>query len=286
MLYLIFSILTSTAILVLFKVFSKFRINILQSIVFNYLIATVLGFSIQWDSYKPLQIFNENWIIYAVVIGSIFIFTFHIFAFSSQSAGVALTAISSKISVIIPVIAGAFLYKTETLNLLKIIGLFSALISFLLVFYSNDKLKINPRFIFLPVLCFLANGLNDTMMSFTQRKFAYSNTMIFVSAIFTFSLIIGVLILIIRYISIKEKVLLKNVIAGFILGIFNFLSTYFFFMSIPFFENSVFFPFLNTGIVISSALIGYFIFKEKLNIVNCLGIIIGICTIIVLTFAK
>jgi drug/metabolite transporter (DMT)-like permease len=261
----------------------KYDINILQAIVVNYFTACLLGFTIQWNSFTINEIISSNWLIYAIIIGTIFILTFQIFAYSSQTAGISITAISSKISVIIPVIIGSFLYTGETLNTTKIVGLILAILSFMLVFYGNDNMKINPRFIFLPVLLFLANGLNDSMMTFAQRKFAGFNTMLFVSCIFFFSLSIGIIWLVIKYITNKQIISLRNIIAGIILGLLNFYSTYYFFKGVAVVDSAVFFPVLNTGIVSISTVIGYFVFKEKLNFTNWIGIFTAIATIIFLT---
>jgi drug/metabolite transporter (DMT)-like permease len=284
MFYLILSILTSTAILILFKVFVKYDIHILQSIVVNYITAATLGFLIQWNSFTITEVIHQDWLPYSIVIGCIFIITFQIFAFSSQTAGVAITAISSKISVVIPVFIGAFLYANESLSILKIVGLLLAIISFLLVFSNNANMKINPRFIFLPIILFLANGLNDSMMTFVQRKFAGFNTMLFISCIFFFSLLIGIIWLIINYFALKQKIHYRNIIAGILLGIFNFLSTYYFFKGVEVVESAIFFPILNTGIVSLSAIIGFFIFKEKLNKTNWIGILIAMVTIFFIAF--
>jgi len=283
MLFLFLSILTSACILILFKIFLKFKIHILQAIVVNYLAACTMGFFIQWDDFSVSEIVYSDWIFYAFLIGSIFILTFQVFAYSSQIAGISITAISSKISVIIPVVVGSILYANEFLNVSKILGLVLAVFSLLLVFYRNDNIKINPKFIFLPILLFLANGLNDSMMAFAQRKFTGFNTMLFVSCIFLFSLIIGIIWLSLQYYITKQKLLLKNIIAGIILGIFNFFSTYYFFMGVDIVDSAIFFPILNTGIVSISTLIGYFVFKEKLSIVNWIGILIAIVTIVFLT---
>lgn len=286
MLYLILTILTSAGILMLFRIFVKYDIHILQSIVVNYITAAVLGFAIQWNSFTLAEVVNQNWLPYAMVIGCIFIMTFQIFAYSSQTAGVAITAISSKISVVIPVFIGAFLYANESLSLMKVLGLVFAIISFLLVFSNNANMKINPRFIFLPIILFLANGLNDSMMTFAQRKFAGFNTMLFVSCIFFFSLVIGVIWLGVNYLVLKQKLHYKNILAGILLGILNFLSTYYFFKGVETIESAIFFPVLNTGIVSLSALIGYFVFKERLNKINWLGIVIALGTIVFIAFAK
>jgi len=208
--YLTLVILTSTSILVLFKLFPKYDIHVLQAIVFNYITVAGLGFVLQWNSFSVNTVIHESWFVYAIIIGCIFIMTFQVFAYSSQTAVVAITAISSKISVVIPVFMGAILYANESLSFYKILGLVFAIISFLLVFSNNANLKINPRFIFLPILLFLANGLNDSIQTFVQRKFDGFNSMLFVSCIFFFSMIIGIILLIFNYLRLKEQISIRN----------------------------------------------------------------------------
>ena len=98
-------------------------------------------------------------------------------------------------------------------------------------------------------------------MTFAQRKFNGFNSMLFVSCIFFFSLIVGVCWLIINYIVLRQKLLFRNIIAGILLGIFNFLSTFYFFKGVAIVESAVFFPVMNTAIVCLSIFCGYFIFK-------------------------
>jgi len=285
MLYLILAILTSTAILVLFKLFPRYRIQLLQAITVNYITATSLGFFIERNNPQIASITQQEWLPFAILIGCVFIFTFQLFAFSSQTAGVAITAVSSKISVVIPVLVGVLIYANETLSVFKIIGLILAIVSFLLVFNNNANMKINPRFIFLPIILFLVNGFNDTLMTYSQRTHAGENTMIFIACIFFTSMVIGLIWVSLKLIIFKEKILLRNIIAGILLGIFNFLSTYYFFKGVDKMESAVFFPVLNTGIVVLSALSGIVFFKEKFNLINWIGIVTAIATIILIAIS-
>ncbi len=285
MLYLIFAIITSTAIFVIFKLFQRYRIDLVQAIAVNYIAAAALGFFIDRDNYHFNTLLQQEWMPFAIIIGILFIFTFQLFAFSSQTAGVAITAISTKISVVIPVLVGVLIYTNETLSIFKIIGLVLAIVSFLLVFQNNKNMKINPRFMLLPITLFLANGFNDTIMTYSQRNHAGESTIVFISCVFLTSMIIGIIWVLIRYILYKEKILIRNINAGVILGIFNFLSTYYFFKGVDKIESAVFFPVLNTGIVSLSALTGVFFFKEKFNLINWIGIVTAIVTIILIAIS-
>ena len=155
---------------------------------------------------------------FALIIGTVFIFTFQLFAFSSMTAGVAITAVSSKVSVVIPVLIGVLLYANETLSILKVVGLLLAILSFLLVFNNNTNMKINPRFMFLPIILFLANGFNDTIMAYFTTTCG-KDTIVFISCVFLTSMIIGLIMLIVRLIFYKEKIFLRNILAGILLAL-------------------------------------------------------------------
>ncbi len=129
-------ILISTLIFVTFKFFTRFNVDNFQAITINYLVASIFGILIVGSQFQYENIIEKAWLVHAGFIGLIFIITFVLFALSSQKAGVAITAVFSKMSVVIPVIAGIFLYN-ETLNLLKILGIISTLLAFVLIFYKK-----------------------------------------------------------------------------------------------------------------------------------------------------
>jgi len=284
MFYLISAIILSTAIVVTFKLFERFEINIAQAIVTNYLVASGLGFLL---SENPIfsEIPGKEWFIYAMICGITLIITFNIFAVSAQKAGIAITAVSSKMSVVIPIIFGVLIYK-ESVGIIKIIGIFAALFSFYLTFRKGkDERKPDFRYLILPILLFLGNGLNDTMLKHSERNFIHGDTIVFLSTAFLFSFLIGLIILAVSSILKKKRIQLKNILAGLILGLLNWGSTYFFLKGLGIFESTFFFPVFNVSIVVLSALTGYFVFKEKLSGVNWAGVFIAAVSIILITFA-
>ncbi len=284
MFYLIFSVLLSTAIFITFKLFERFEINITQALVTNYLIASALGFMLS-ENYSFVEIQEKEWFVYAIVCGVTLIITFNIFAVSTQKAGIAITAVSGKMSVIIPIIFGVLIYK-ESVGIFKIVGIIAALLSFYLTFRkSKNEKKPDLRYILLPLLLFIGNGFNDTLLKHSERNFVHNDTIVFLSTAFLFSFFIGLTILTISSIIKKRRIQLKSIIAGIILGLLNWGSTYFFLKGLCLFESSFFFPVLNVSIVVLSALAGYFIFKEKLSLINWLGVFIAAVSIILITFA-
>ena len=49
-------------------------------------------------------------------------------------------------------------------------------------------------------------------------------------------------------------------------------------------QTTVFFPINNIGVVLSTALLGYLFFREKLSLVNLAGIVLAIGAILLISF--
>ena len=284
MIYLILAILLSTAIIITFKFFDKYQIDNFQAIVINYLIASFLGFAICKEPVSFSGVISQTWIWYAVIIGCFLALAFYIFALSAQKVGVALTAVSSKMSVVIPVAFGIIIFK-ENLNLIKIIGIGIALLAFYFTFKKDADFKFKKRYLILPIVLFIANGTNDTLMKFTEKNYFHNDELFFLSSAFFVSLIVGIILIIIKSISGKIEFKFKHLFAGIILGLLNFGSTYFFLIALGKFESSIFFPIFNVSIVSCAALVGFFGFKEKLRPINWIGIGMAIFAIVIIAMA-
>jgi drug/metabolite transporter (DMT)-like permease len=283
--YLLLAIFFSSCIIVTFRLFSKLKIDNLQAITANYLIAALFCFFIWEEEIVFQELYHSPWFPWSIINGILFILVFFIFARSAQKAGVAVTAVASKMSVIIPVAIGFFIYG-DHISFLKIAGILIAFPAFYLIFKKPDKpIEPDKRYIFLPLILFLGTGSNDSIMKHAQKYHIENEFLLFLGVIFTFSLIIGSVFLIRKLLYTRQRLELRNLLAGFLLGFFNFSSTYFFLKGLTVFESSVFFPVFNVSIVSMGALIGLLIFKEKLWWKNWLGIVLAILTILFIAFA-
>jgi uncharacterized membrane protein len=277
MLNIISAIFFSSCIILTFRLFTICKIDNLQAITTNYLVACLLSFFLYNGSLSAGDVIEAPWFGWAVVNGFLFILVFYIFAHSAQKVGVAITAVSSKMSVIIPVSLG-FLFYNESINLGKIMGLLFALPAFYLIFSSGRKIRTPLRYTFLPIILFIGTGTNDSVMKHAQLYYKGNENLLYLGVVFAIAFLIGAIIFL-KALWKKRSVSGRSVLAGFILGTFNFLSTYFFLRSLELFDNSVFFPVFNVSVVSMGALIGYAGFKEKLMNRNWIGIALAICTI-------
>ena len=191
--FLILTVLQSTAIFVVMKLFSRFRVDNWQAITVNYIVAGGFGLIIYKGEISLVAISDKDWFVYALILGITFIATFFIFALSAQKVGVALTSVASKMSVVIPVLAGLVLLQ-ETIGPVTAIGVVLALLAFYLTLGSGRNRSFPKKYVFLPLLLFLGNGVNDSLMKYSEFHYvANTNDLIlYLSVVFLTSLIISI----------------------------------------------------------------------------------------------
>jgi drug/metabolite transporter (DMT)-like permease len=284
MIFLFTAVLFSSCIIFTFRLFSLYKVNNLQAIVINYLVAAPLSFVSFKGSFEFNELFQREWFFMAIIIGFFFIAVFFVFARSAQLAGVAITSVSSKMSVVIPVGIGIMFYG-DMVNILKVLGILFSIISFYLIFKRDNFSSTDKRYILLPVLLFLGNGANDSLMKHAQKFYVGDEFMLFLGVIFSTSFVIGVILTGFYRPVFQKEFFLKNAIFGILLGLFNYASTYFFIRGLSVLESSVFFPLFNVSIVSMGALIGFLIFREQLSKINWIGIFLAILSIIMVALA-
>ncbi len=284
MIYLLLSIVSSTLIFVVFKSFKKYDVNTLQAIVVNYFTACFCGL-LQYG--KPLvysEIITSSWFFGALGLGFLFITIFNIMALTAQKNGLSVASVASKMSVIIPVIFGVYVYK-ESVDTYKIVGIVLALIA---VYFTSLKQKeanaivAHSKSLVLPILLFLGSGVIDTFINYFAPD---DDIPLFSATIFLFAGCIGVCVL--SYASLKKQSYfkLKSVPFGVLLGIVNYGSIYFLLkaLRVDDFESSSLFTINNVVIVILSTLVGLVIFKDKIAIKNWIGILVALISIVLVS---
>ena len=135
MIYLLLSILFNAVLFIIIKLFAKFNIDALQALVVNYFVAFGVGLFFLDTSFSPQIIISQEWFKGSILLGFIFISTFYVTTITSQRNGLSVASVASKMSVIIPIILGVFLYD-ETLGSVKILGIIIALIA---VYFTSKK---------------------------------------------------------------------------------------------------------------------------------------------------
>ncbi len=281
MLSFLICLILSVGILVFFRMFGKLNIHMLQAILISYIFSALAAIIFGKGDFSWQLISQQNWFPYSLFIGVSFFIGFNIFALSTQKAGLAVTSVAANISVVIPVSIALIFYK-ESISIYKITGILLALIAILLVFKPEQKSTFKRQALIFPLALFLINGLNNSLMKHAERLHAMQEPMIFLTVVFTMAFLSGLLF--IPFAKGKKQVNARSILAGLLLGLLNFGSTYFFLKSLSIFPGSVFFPLFNLSFISAASLIGILFFKEKLSKENWAGIIIAIFAIAIITY--
>jgi drug/metabolite transporter (DMT)-like permease len=286
MISILLSVLSFNCIIILFRLFHKWNINNNQAIVANYFVSGTLGYLLAGTTPDTNEIIQAPWLPYAIVTGIMFIVLFNIMALCTQKAGLSITAVSNKMSFIIPVLLAVWLYNAP-IDYIDIAGIFCAIAGVYLSVTVGGKISVPKKYIWLPLSLFFGGGLLDALLNYTDNHFNLAGMEYTYTAIlFYISGIIGLTVLLIQLIAGKQKLHIKSILAGIILGFPNYGGIYFLMQAIadPDVSDTAVFPLNNLGVVIISALTGVFIFKEKLSTDNKIGLLLSVLSIVLIGF--
>ena len=286
MIYLLLSILFNAVLFIIIKLFAKFNIDALQALVVNYFVAFGVGLFFLDTSFYPHIIISQEWFKGSILLGFIFISTFYVTTITSQRNGLSVASVASKMSVIIPIILGVFLYD-ETLGSMKILGIIIALIA---VYFTSKKetgeIQQASNLVF-PILVFIGAGTIDSSLKYLQTFHVPSNQIgLFSSVTFFCAFSVGILILV--FLSLKGKIKFagRNILGGIALGLPNFFSLYYLvkMLEAKAFESATLFTIHNIAIVLVSTFVGILFFKERISMRNALGIGLALFALFLVTY--
>ncbi|MDR2834835.1 MAG: hypothetical protein LBV69_01350 [Bacteroidales bacterium] len=291
MFWLILSILSVSGLFIMFKIIDKTNTPLINALVINYLVATIIGF-IYTKSFNLSEIIFSDWFFAGVFIGILFIVTFFILGLSTNKIGISISTVASKMSVIVTILFSVFAFH-ENISVLKIISIIFSIIAVFFCIYkpNKEKQKTKKIFIFLPIILFLGMGTVDSLVVFSKETFPeLQDNFIaakFTSTAFGVSFITGLFYTFIKPKLLKNYLKKETLIFGTILGLINFGSIYFVIRTLNanITDNSIIYGIVNISCVAISVLIGKIFFKERLTALNYIGISLSVITLILLNFS-
>ncbi|MDY0779469.1 EamA family transporter [Tenacibaculum sp. IB213877] len=287
MLYLALSILISSCLFVIFKLFEVYKINTLQAIVVNYLVAFTIGYSLSDASIGLNDIPQQPWFFGAVFLGALFISVFNVMALASQKNGLSVASVAGKMSVVIPVIFGVLVYK-ESLGVVKVVGILLALVAVYLTAMKEKNISNQRPFLLYPLLLFLGSGVIDTSIKYFETVYVpKGGVTIFSATIFLIAFLFGIVLICYKAITSNINFEKKSIIGGILLGIPNYFSIEFLLKALKTegLESSALFTINNVSIVLLTTIFGLLLFKEKLLPKNWIGIATAVVSIILVAIA-
>jgi len=281
MIYLLLTILSSTSIYIIFRLAKNFSCQLSGLISINYLVATFLGFGFFLEFDTSLLSESKSWFPFAFILGSLFIAMFFLIGNSSQKAGITVTTLANKLSMVFPVLF-SLVYFNEQITPVKYIAIATAILAVFLTVFKTDIRNTNLMYFLLPLVIFVGSGITDSVVKYVQTvKIDSTESAVFSSLVFLVAFVFSLLAS-----TFKRELSLKvfnapTLSLGVLLGLVNFGSLYFLINALnkSNLKSALVFAVVNMSIVILSALTGRFLFNEKLSKINIAGILLAIISI-------
>lgn len=282
---LIISILCSSVLFFLFRLFPKYKIDTTQAIVVNYFTAFICGSLVNkaLPSFQDLN--NSGLIPYVILCGFLFISLFVGMGYSSVKNGMGTTSVAVKMSMALSMLFFIIAYH-EPITAFKITGFILAFSGIFLITYEREGNNVPGQGIVLLLFLFVGSAGLDIVLNYVQ-KFLLNDypDSLFTAVGFLSAGIIGTIWMITEYLRKKRTFSIRNIIAGVILGIPNYFSIYLLVRSYETtgWEDTTTLSVMGISIVSLAALFGILIFKESAKWTKLLGLASAIGAIILLT---
>lgn len=282
MLDLALSVLCSSLIFVIFKLFTTYKVQTIYAIIVNYIVACSAGLIFYEGTIRIIEIPEKSWFWGTLVLGVLFIVIFNLMALTSQRLGISVASVAAKMSLVIPVLVGVFLYKDE-LGAYKIIGVILALAAVYFTSVKEKSIPLKSASLLLPFVTFIGSGAVDAMLGYMQKDFvAPTELPLFSASVFATAAVLGLFFICFKSYKKPLKINLKNVLGGICLGIPNYFSIFFLLRALQnhTLNSASIFTINNVAIVMFSTLLGILLFKEKISLYNWGGIALAVISIV------
>jgi drug/metabolite transporter (DMT)-like permease len=286
--FVLFSILSTVFLGISFKVWPRFGIRVLPGILHNYIACCMTAWFVQGNIPQLVDIVRSDWFYFAALLGVIFISGFYLFGMAIQWWGMAIVSAFQKMSLLLSVLFAMFYFHEKPI-VLQVIGILTGLVAIPFLLYRKERVQRqkNVTFIayFVVLGTFLISGAIEILLMVVERSLsARSGDPIFIATIFAVAFMSGLPFLLTSKIERLAFFSKKHTVAGWLLGVPNFFSIYFLMRalgsSLP---SSLAIPFINTGTILVSVLVGVFLFKEDFTFKNFIGLVMAICAMSLLT---
>jgi len=273
-------------------------LNVSQAIITNYVLALALAVftnlgNLSWSGFAG--IFENDWWYRGIIAGILYFVSMDLMAASTRIAGVAVTTISARASLIVPII-WAFVFYGESVTGWQWTGIALVIVALVMIFYRktdrNAPLKNtgnNLAAVLMPLGVFITLGIISVSMKSSQHLIGQTGNYDTDYPVFQILLFISALAAAVIYYSLRKgrKIFRfdwKSVTGGLILGTCNYLVTLGIMHGLRTLPTSVFYTLYNICVVIIITLAGAMVFREKLGWGKIAGICLAVAAIAILSF--
>lgn len=285
MLELCLAILCSVSVGALIKVARSKGIEIAQSIAVNYLVAISLCFVLLKPDFKGqgiVEIVQTNPSAYLFfALGILLPTVFLIQAKSLEFAGIIRTDAAQRLSLFLPILA-AFTLFGEAVTTNKLIALLLVFVALLCLIWKSHQgmAKGGATAVVSLVLVWVGFGVIDILFKQMAKTGSAFPLTLLIS--FMFAACVMFIYLLLK----RTQWHLPSVAVGLLLGALNFGNILFYIKAHQALKDdpTIVFTGMNLGVICLGTLIGAWVFREKINKINYVGVAIAVVAIICLYY--
>lgn len=289
MTYIVLSVLCSVVVSVLLKLAPRWRIDIRQAIAGNYLVAGVLCVALLRPSPGLLLRTPDDpaWRV-LLALGVLLPGMFLVLAHSVARVGVVRIDAAQRLSLVLPLIA-AFTLFGEVLTARKLFGMLLGLAAIVCIVARRDAADrdTGQRGAWgWPALVFIGMGAIDVLF----KRMAQLTGVPFVDVLFaTFVLacVLAMLYVLALYLRGRARWQWRDVPAALALGTFNFGNIVFYVEAHRHLAHdpALVFSTMNIGVIVLAAVVGLWMFGERLSRLNRGGLVLAVIAVLMLAGA-
>jgi len=192
MIYLVLTVLIITSFFIIFKLFARYQVNTLVAVVINYGICVVTGLLLLgFNRVYQLSIDLDNIWYYATGLGFFFITGFSLMAYSSQRIGMALSTLSSKLAMIIPIVISLLLWdRDKVFDIYDYISLVATIVAiYFITVPRKGDVKLSKMHLLLLLGVFISSGGVDGILTYANTIYQHPDfSQVFLSMLFLWRL--------------------------------------------------------------------------------------------------
>lgn len=321
MFYLLLSVVSSGAMVLLFKAFERFGADTFRCLIVNYITASL------WCNLMAVNgpvvasnFWTQPWFSLTVFLGILFIGIFYASALTAQRIAVSVSIVASKMSVVITVLWVSW-FMGQRITPVVWIGIAGALAAVWLTTRRSESSQAKGAwFWLLPAVVFLGSGIVDSSLKYLEQTYFVSGDVNEqLGVIFMIAGVCGVLILGVKKwlvktpttgkvvgdnanhrqnpstnpstkfrVTTKGMYTWKPILGGAALGSLNYLSTFTLLktLNLGLMKSHEVFPVINVAVVAFTSVMGVILFKEKLSRTNIIGIVLAMVFIGVIAWGS
>ena len=283
MLYVIISVVFSVAVSVILRLARKDGVQHLHLVVWNYPVATLATLLFLRPPMASVPIIELPWWIYvglAFLLPTIFL----CIAYAIQYSGIVRTEIAQRLSLFVPLLAAYFIFQ-EKMHAAKLLGITMGVLAILMsISWRKGRSGTGETWRY-ALAVFLGMGIIDILFKkmavYDGVPYGFSMLMVFI-----LSMVVAFAFLLHRIVQKGERLEIRAVLWGILLGIFNFGNILFYMKAHRALSESpsMVFTGMNIGVILLGALVGTRFFGERLTAWNKLGLVLAIISVLIIAF--